>query len=156
MSAKSALILLLLFWATAHVVSFYWLWSDALGVPQCRGNCFVVSELARQLFGEPFLIVFLGLLLPLFADLGLGAFADSWRRFVLVLVFAVLGFQIEGVLVDRFSGRLSDPFWMKDYTYRFEREIFWRFAFPAIAVIVGGLAGALKRKYLFAAHIRHA
>lgn len=155
MRAKSSSILLIIFWALAHVISFYWIVTDELRV-YCRGNCYVVSELARQLIGEFILAVFLGFLLPMLGDLGLGLLADSWRKFFLVLVLAVLAFQIELLIVDWIGGRLSDPFWLKENANRFARDILLRFAWPSVAVIVGALVGSVKRKYLFGARIRHA
>ena len=153
MRAKSSLVLFLTLWATAHVVSFYWVLTDSLRVPRCRGNCYVVSELAYVLLGEAFLMLFLGMLLPLFADLGLGLMAHSWRQFFLFVVLAVLAVQIEFLLVDWLGGRF--PGLMEDY-YGWAREIFFRFALPAIFVSVGASAGAAKRRYLFVPRSKHA
>jgi hypothetical protein len=153
MRAKSSVVLFLTLWATAHVVSFYWVLTNSLHVPRCRGNCFVVSELARILLGEAFLMLFLGTLLPLFADLGLGVMAHSWRQFLLFVVLAVLALQVEGLLLDWMGRRWSGL--MQDY-YGWAREIFFRFALPAIFVSVGTSAGAVKRRYLFVPRSKHA
>src|SRR5687768_14843573 len=111
MRAKSSLILFLALWVTAHVISFYWLLTNSLYYPRCRGNCFVVSELAHLLLGEAFLMLLLGALLPLFADLGLGVMAHSWRQFFFFVVLAVLALQLEGLLLDWLRGRFSVPWW---------------------------------------------
>jgi hypothetical protein len=140
-------------WATAHVVSFYWVLTDFLNIPRCRGNCFTVSELAHVLLGEAFLWYFFVMFLPLFADLGLGVMAHSWRQFFLFIVLAVLAIQIEFLLVDWLGGRF--PGLMRDY-YGWAREIFFRFAFPAIFVSVGASVSAIKRKYLFVPRSKHA
>ena len=93
MRAKSFLVLVLTLWATAHVFSFYWELTRFLPVPRCRRNCYVVSELAYVLLGKALVSLLLGML-PLFADLGLGLVAHSWRRFYLLVVLAVLAFKL--------------------------------------------------------------
>jgi len=154
MRAKSSLVLFLTLWATAHVVSFYWLLTESLHVPRCRGNCFVVSELAGALFGEAFLMLFLGALLPLFADLGLGVMAHSWRQFFLFLVLAALALQVEGLLLDWLRGRFSVPWWNEE-KFWFAQEVFWRFILPMAFISFGALCGWLKRRFLFTAHPKH-
>jgi hypothetical protein len=153
MRAKSFLVLVLTLWAAAHVISFYWELTSWLKVPRCRGNCYVVSELVYVLLGEALLSWLLVYLLPLFADLGLGLMAHSWRQFFLFVVLAVLAVQVEFLLVDWLGGRF--PGLMRDY-YGWAREIFFRFALPALFVTVGASAGAVKRKYLFVSRSQHA
>src|SRR5918999_97558 len=140
MRAKSYRVVFLTLWVTAHVVSFYWVLTDSLLVPRCRGNCYVVSELAYVLLGEALLWYLLGMLLPLFADLGLGLMAHSWRQFFLFVVIAVLAVQIEFFLVDWLGGRF--PGLMRDY-YGWAREIFFRLALPAVFVCAGAAAGTM-------------
>ena len=152
MRAKSFLVLVLTLWATAHVVSFYWELTSWFHVPRCRGNCYVVSELVYVILGEALLSWLLGML-PLFADLGLGLMAHSWRQFCLFVVLAVLAFQVEFLLVDWLGDRFRGL--MEDYS-GWAREIFFRFAFPAIFVSVGASVSAIKRKNLFVARSKHA
>ena len=154
MRAKSSLGLFLTLWAIAHMVSFYWILSDVLRVPGCRGNCFVVSELARDLLGEAFLMLFLGTLLPLFADLALGVIADSCRAFLFFVVLAVLALQVEGLLLDWLIGRFSVPWWNEENWFAW--DVFWRLIFPIAFVSFGALCAWLKRRFLSVTHPQHA
>ena len=154
MRAKSFLVFVLTLWATAHVVSFYWELTSRLLVPRCRGNCYVISELVYVLLGKV-LLSWLLVMLPLFADLGLGLMAHSWRQFFIFVVLAVLAFQVEFLLVDWLGGRFSVPWWNEE-RFWFAQEVFWRFIFPMAFVSFGALCVWLKRRFLWVTHPKHA
>lgn len=70
---------------------------------------------------------------------------QSWRQFVVYLLVTIIVWQLSSIFDDWMTGRLSDPFWLKDKEGTWSFEILRRSIVPTIVLGVGALWGQSKR-----------
>jgi hypothetical protein len=130
-----------------HAISLVVLYYDETGLRQSLLILFIGRNGFVYAFG----------IAPIFLlPIVLGTVARSWKQFAWLLSGVLVAWQLEFLLLDWLVGRLTDPFWLRENSLRFTREIIARFVLAAALFGVGGLLGLLKRKYLLSLRSKHA
>jgi hypothetical protein len=146
MRARSTILLLLSFIAFAHILSVATYYHDVFGSRAGIVDLLIPSTLALWGFG---------FVLPLAIDFTVGFLSRSNRRVLFLALAAGLFCEIGFLWLDWSVGRFMDGRWLRENAMTYPRAIFFRFAFPAVAVAVGGFLALAKRR-LFALNARHA
>ena len=147
MRARFAILLSLSFLALAHALSVAIYYRDVFG---SRGG------IVDLLVPRSVLLWGVGFAVPLAIDFVVGFLSPSRRHLLVFALAAGLLCEISFLWLDWSLGRFIDGRWLRENATTYPREIFFRFALPAVAVAAGGVIALAKRRLLVALSARHA